>query len=181
MKSNQMLNQIKTLLNIEVKLEEMKLENGTVVEADSFDAGNEIFIVTEEDKVALPVGDYVLEDSRILVVTEEGMIAEIKEVSDEVPEEETSDLTDDEKMAEIGDFEEMEKRIQNLEDAIADLKADKVEAAKVEEEIKEKLSAEPAAKAIKHNPEVTTSNDKFTFGQNRPMSTKDIVFSKLFK
>jgi hypothetical protein len=96
MKSNQMLNQIKTLLNIEVKLEQMKLENGTVVEADSFDAGNEIFIVTEEDKVALPVGDYILEDSRILVVTEEGMIAEIKEVSDEVPEEETSDLTDDE-------------------------------------------------------------------------------------
>ena len=154
MKSNQMLNQIKTLLNIEVKLEQMKLENGTVVEADSFDAGNEIFIVTEEDKVALPVGDYILEDSRILVVTEEGMIAEIKEVSDEVPEEETSDLTDDEKMAEIGDFEGMEKRIQNLEDAIADLKADKVEAAKVEEEIKEKLSVEPAAKAIKHNPEI---------------------------
>ena len=181
MKSNQMLNQIKTLLNIEVKLEQMKLENGTVVEADSFEAGNEIFIVTEEDKVALPVGDYILEDSRVLVVTEEGMIAEIKEVSDEVPEEETPDLTDDEKMAEIGDFEGMEKRIQNLEDAIADLKADKVEAAKVEEEIKEKLSAEPAAKAIKHNPEVTTSNDKFTFGQNRPMSTKDIVFSKLFK
>ena len=34
MKSTEMLNQIKTLLNIEVKLEEMKLENGTIVSAE---------------------------------------------------------------------------------------------------------------------------------------------------
>ena len=82
MKANDMVNQIKTLLNIEVKLEEMKLDNGTVVEAESFESGKEIFIVTDDDKVALPVGEYMLEDSRLLVVEEEGMIADLKDVSD---------------------------------------------------------------------------------------------------
>mgnify|MGYP003675881582 CR=1 FL=1 len=51
MKSTEMLNQIKTLLNIEVKLEEMKLENGTIVSAESFEKGKELFIVTDDEKV----------------------------------------------------------------------------------------------------------------------------------
>ena len=162
MKSNEVLNQIKTVLGIEVdlekkeiKLESLKLENGTVVEAESFEEGNDIFIVTEDEKVALPVGEYMLEDSRLLVVEEEGKIADVREVSDEVPQEETEDLVEEDlaEEADVADWQGMEVRIKNLEDAIADLKADKMEASKVEEEVKEKLSAEPATKPIKHNPE----------------------------
>ena len=93
MKSTEMLNQIKTLLNIEVKLEELKLENGTIVESDSFEKGKEIFIKTEDERVALPVGEYILEDSRLLVIEEEGLIADLREVSDEVPEKE--EITED--------------------------------------------------------------------------------------
>ena len=51
MKSTQMLNKIKTLLDIQIKLEEMKLENGTRVEAESFEKGKEIFIMTDDEKV----------------------------------------------------------------------------------------------------------------------------------
>ncbi len=133
-----MLNQIKTLLNIEVKLEEMKLENGTIVSAESFEKDKEIFIVTDDEKVAMPVGEYLLEDGRLVVVEEEGKIADVREVSDEVPakEEESDDkeISEDlaeeeeekeEEMADVADWEGMEKRIQNLEDAIADLKSDK--------------------------------------------------------
>ena len=80
-----MLNEIKTLLNIEVKLMEMKLENGTIVSAEAFEKGNEIFIVTDDEKVAMPVGEYILEDGKLLVVEEEGMIADMREVSDEAP------------------------------------------------------------------------------------------------
>ena len=85
-----MLNQVKTLLGVEVKLEQMKLENGTVLEADKFEGGNEIFIVTEDERVALPIGEYVLEDGQTLVIEEEGIIAEIKEAGaeEEAPEEE---------------------------------------------------------------------------------------------
>jgi len=189
MKSNEVLNQIKTVLGIEVdlekkeiKLESLKLENGTVVEAESFEAGNDIFIVTEDEKVALPVGEYMLEDSRLLVVEEEGKIADVREVSDEVPQEETEDLVEEDlaEEADVADWQGMEVRIKNLEDAIADLKADKMEASKVEEEVKEKLSAEPATKPIKHNPEGESRKQiKMHISPNRVMSTKDRIFKKI--
>ncbi len=213
MKSTEMLNQIKTLLNIEVKLEETKLENGTIVSAESFEKGKEIFIVTDDEKVAMPVGEYLLEDGRLVVVAEEGRIDDIREVSDEVPakedkegEEITSDLKDEDeygddkeekKMAEVGDWEGMEKRIQNLEDAIADLKGDKEN--KMEEEdkevemeeetsrqpksrtIKEEFSEEPAAKPIKHNPEAVSNTKKVEFAKGRFNTTLDRVLNKLNK
>lgn len=188
MKSNEVLNQIKTVLGIEVKLETQKLENGTVLEAESFEKGSDIFIMTDDEKVALPVGEYMLEDSRLLVVEEEGKIADVREVSDEVPQkEETEDLVEEdlteeslEEEADVADWQGMEKRIKNLEDAIADLKADKMEASKVEKEVEEKLSAEPAAKPIKHNPEGESSKQiKMHISPNRAMSTRDRVFQKI--
>ena len=202
-----MLNQIKTLLNIEVKLEEMKLENGTIVIAESFEKGKEIFIVTDDEKVAMPVGEYLLENGNLVVVEEEGKIADVREVSDEVPakEEESDDkeITEDlaeeeekeEKMADVGDWEGMEKRIQNLEDAIADLKADKESKMKEEEmseevveekvemskEVQEQLS-EPASKPIKHNPEGESKQmKKVEFGKGRFTTTLDRVLNKLNK
>ena len=185
MKSNEMINQIKTLLNIEVKLEEMKLENGTVITADSFEKDKEVFIVTDDEKVAMPVGEYILEDGKLLIVTEEGLISDVKDVSDDVPAEESEEITsdleeekeEDKEMAEDGeadvaDWRGMEKRIQNLEDAIADLKGDKeskmedVEEQEMANEtnvlksrtVKEEFS-EASAKPIKHNPE-TVSDQK---------------------
>ena len=92
MKSNEMINQVKELLGMEaakIELATAKLDNGTVIEAESFEEGKEIFIVTEDEKVALPVGDYTMEDGMILVVTEEGIIGEIKEAEAEEVEEET--------------------------------------------------------------------------------------------
>jgi len=214
MKSNEMLNQIKTLLNIEVKLEEMKLENGTIVTAESFEKGKELFIVTDDEKVAMPVGEYILEDGRLLVVEEEGIIADVRDVSDEVPaKEETEDLEEKEEekeMAEVGDWEGMEKRIQNLEDAIADLKGDKEskmedvqeeemsdeiqaplkslkdakeefsEEVSKEEVLKEELS-QAAAKPIKHNPESVTEQKQVKFAKGRFNTTLDRVLNKLNK
>ena len=215
MKADNMLNQIKTLLDIQVKLETMKLENGTDIEAEAFEKGKEVFILTDDEKVAMPVGEYILADSRLLVVEEEGMIADVREVSDEVPakEEITSDLAeekptekstekptektedladdmDEKKMADVADWEGMEKRIQNLEDAIADLKKDKVSAEEVEEmgygnkeemnkDLKEELS-QPAAQAIKHSPEsVVNKTEKVTFQKQRTRSIMDSVLSKI--
>ena len=192
-----MLNEIKTLLNIEVKLMEMKLENGTIVSAEAFEKGNEIFIVTDDEKVAMPVGEYILEDGKLLVVEEEGMIADMREVSDEVPakEEITEDLEEEEKKeeemeerkeeADVADWKGMEKRIQNLEDAIADLKKDKVEAEEEVEmteevnEVKEELSE---VKPIKHNPEAKAPQKKqVQFAKGQFNTTLDRVLSKLNK
>ena len=73
MNATEILSKVKTLLgvdpsNLEVKaeavtLEEIKLENGTVLTAEKFEAGEEIFIQTEDEKVPMPVGEYELEDN----------------------------------------------------------------------------------------------------------------------
>ena len=88
MNTNQILNKVRTLLGMEVVLETMKLDdNITVIEAESFEAGMEVVVVTEdEQKIPLPVGSYNLEDGRVLVVAEEGLIAEVKEKEEEAPE-----------------------------------------------------------------------------------------------
>ena len=85
--------------------------------------------------------------------------------------------------ADVQDWEGMEKRIKNLEDAIADLKVDKenkVEASEIEVEAEVELSAEETAKPFKHNPEAKAKTETNLFAQNRAMTTKDRVFNKLF-
>lgn len=166
-----MINQIKTLLNLEVKLEEQKLENGTLIEADSFEKGKEIFIKTDDEKVAMPVGEYMTEDGKLIVVEEEGIIADMRDPSDEVPakedagkekdddgykKEETEDLEEkkDEEMeeeADVADWKGMEKRIKNLEDAISDLKRDKENKMEEEEEVEmeDEVNRQPKSRTIK--------------------------------
>ena len=85
MKEKSILNKVRTLLGMEVKLEMMKLIDGTtVLEAEMFEANNEVFIITEdEQRIPLPIGEYELENAMILVVVEEGIISEIKEATTE--------------------------------------------------------------------------------------------------
>ena len=90
MNNKTILNKVKELLGMEVKLEQRKLEDGvTVIEADAFEPDNEVMIVTEDEQmIPLPVGEYVMEGGEeVLVVTEEGLISEIKAKEEEVEEE----------------------------------------------------------------------------------------------
>ena len=201
MKSNNVIEKIKDVLNLneEVKLEQTKLENGTVIEAESFSEGEEVFIVSDEEKIAMPVGEYILEDTRLLVVEEEGVIADVREVSDEAPAKETEEGEEvEEELAEEDDLmRDMMGRIQNLEDAIADIKS--------KESLKEELSAieagnkltvelsqeipvevqaelnEPSAEPIVSNPEAFKTLSKFKIGSNRKANTMDRVLSNLNK
>ena len=221
MKANDMLNKIKNIIGVElseteIELAMMKLQNGTMIEAEEFKKGEAIFIKSDDEKIAMPVGEYMLEDGRMLVVEEEGIIADMRDVSDDVPAKEEASEESKEEMTEESidesnveleeeevafDMAEMEKRIQNLEDAIADLKADKVEAPKEmsedikeeiieevkselsEEEIKEnvnevELSAE-VAEPVKHNPEATNES-KFTLNKtNYPKTLQQRIYEKL--
>ena len=77
------INKVKTLLGIEVKLEQMKLDNGAVLEAEAFEVDAEVFVVAEDERVPVPVGEYVMEDGKILKVVEEGIIAEIADAPTE--------------------------------------------------------------------------------------------------
>ena len=79
------INQIKTLLGMDVKLEQRKMADGvTLIEADAFEMDNEVFVITEdEQKIPVPIGEYEMEDGFIMVVAEEGIIADYKEAEAE--------------------------------------------------------------------------------------------------
>tara|TARA_B100000780_G_C20987775_1_gene394937 strand:- start:49 stop:657 length:609 start_codon:yes stop_codon:yes gene_type:complete len=202
MKSTEMLTQIKSLLNIEVRLEEMKLENGTVVSAESFEKDREIFIVTDDEKVAMPVGEYLLEDGRLVVVEEEGLIADVREVSDEVPaketeegEEITSDLAEDgeeDKKEEMGyaTKEELSSAVKEIKANIEEIKEMMMPKEEMGDEskslksrtVKEEFS-EPSAKPIKHNPEaVSKQKNRQEFAKGKMgATTMDRVLARLNK
>ncbi len=197
MKANNILNRILAELSSirEVKFEQMTLENGAVLEAEVFEAGNEVFVVSGEDRVPAPVGEHLLADGRVLVITEEGVIAEIKEKAEEVEEKveievEASVEEPATELAEVEVKEEapavaaiVEKVLEEIAMMREEMKAMREEMggyAKKEEmaAVKAELSAAPAAKPIKHNPEKKQVN-KVEF--NRSPKAIDRVLARLNK
>jgi len=182
MSATKQINKIKTLLGLEVKLEQMALDNGTILEAESFEVGMEIFVVNEDDRIPLPAGDYMLENGKMLAVVDEGVIAEIKEPTEEAPEVEVeveaeAETATPKKVVESISKEMFFSEIEKLRNEITQLRTD-LSAAPIVEEVKEvELSAEP----IKHNPEgVVNKKPLQVYSKNKSKSTTDIVFSKLF-
>jgi hypothetical protein len=169
MNYKEIVKKICVALNIEVKLEQMKLNDGvTVIEADSFEANNEIFVVTEDDqRIPLPVGEYVVENGMLLIVTQEGVIAEIKEqeapAEEEAPEEEMK--KDEEKMIEKSAVKK------TVESMVKETFFSEYEALKSENEaLKTQLAQMEEPKAIVHNPEPTEK-----VKVEAPKSTRDLV------
>lgn len=186
------IDQIKTLLGMEVKLETMKLANGTEIEAEVFEAEAEVFIVSEEEKVALPVGEYELEDGKILVVVEEGIISEMKDKEEEVEEVEEApveaEVEEQEMEAEVATPKKVvesvskETHFAKIEEMQKEIDALKL-ALEPKEEVKEEveLSAEEVA-PIKHNPEANaTKKETFLYSQKAPKTVKSTIYNKLFK
>tara|TARA_Y100000114_G_scaffold91294_1_gene84802 strand:+ start:5995 stop:6579 length:585 start_codon:yes stop_codon:yes gene_type:complete len=191
MKATELLNNIKSLLGVElsdIELAQLKLENGTILESDSFEKGNEVFIVTDDERVALPIGEYELEDGRVLSIKEEGMIEDIKaEEHEEKKDEKMQYVTKDELR------KEMENLASHLKDEIKKMMEHKDEKEDKEKEEmssqvglavteileKEELS-KPAVEPIKHNPEIE-EKVKFQFAQNRRQGTLDRVMNNILK
>ena len=117
MKDNSILNKVRELLGMEVKLGTRKLDDGvTTIEAEEFEAGFQVVIVTEdEQKIPLPVGEYKLEDGLMLVVTEEGLIAEIKEAEEEVVEEVVEEeVVEEEVEASVEEAKPIKKTVESI-------------------------------------------------------------------
>ena len=203
MKKN-VINQIKELLGMEVKLATMKLSDGmTIIEAEVFEAGAEVFIVAEDQKIALPVGEYELEDSKMLVVIEEGIIAEIKEMEaeEEMPMEEPEAEAEVEVEAEAAAPKDIKKTVESI---VKETFFSEMEALKIEnEELKAKLEmfskVEPTTEAateettkenkveleevspITFNPENVNKAEGFKFASKRARTTMDSILEKLNK
>ena len=211
MNNKAILNKVRELLGMEVKLEQRKLEDGvTIIEADEFAPENEVVIITEdEQRIPLPIGEYKMEDGMILVVTEEGLISEIKEEAaeeeEEVIEEEAKkdyeekeeEMADESKPVKkvvesivketfFNEIETLKKENEELKSKLENLS--KVETEETKEEVvedeKTELSTEdldPAVKPISFNPENKEVREKMLYAQNRTETTLDRVFKKLNK
>ena len=194
MKSQELIYQIKNLLGMEenIQLAQLKLENGTVLEADSFEQNMEVFILSDDERISLPVGEYQLEDGRTLKVEDEGVISEIGmnehyEDKDKEEKEEEKEDKDKEKM-EYVTKEEFRKEMDELRKHIEDMMKHKDKekekekeemASQVATEIAVEMSKQPAAKAIKHSPENKEDKKKFVFAEQRTQTTLDRIMNKL--
>jgi len=161
MKANILLKNILAELSAKrVKLAQATLENGTVIEAEAFEAGNEVFIVTEEERIPLPVGEYTMEDGSILYVAEEGVISEVKSAGAEAEEEVAEVAIEAEEEIAVEVPEEVAAPMEEVVAAVVEAVAPVIEEiqAEVEEmkkemgKYKEKMSKQAAARPIKHNP-----------------------------
>ena len=186
------INQIKTVLGMDIKLEQMKLADGmTVIEAEIFEQGNDVFVISEDgEKVAAPDGEYPLEDGRVIVVAE----GVIQSVNDAVQEEAAAeDVVAEEQELAVEPVKEAKKvvettskethfsaeQITELEILLERMFAKHLEMSKeievVEEPVKEEMSKE-----IKHNPEKKVKSFK-SIKRNVGYSTKQTILSKMSK
>ena len=211
MKATEILKRIMTELSAEptqteavieeVKFAQETLENGTILEADSFEPASEVFIVTDEERIALPVGEYTLADGRILVIVEEGIIEEVKpagtaeEAPEEAPVEEVVDeeLTDEgkepKKVVEshtvethFATQEELQAAVSVLMEMMTELKSEfskeKEEMQEENDSLKELMSTASAANPINHNPEPSKVQTAKYSSSRRP-SAMDRVLARI--
>jgi hypothetical protein len=194
MNEKSILNKVRTLLGLEVKLETMRLSDGvSMLEADAFEAGQPVFILTEdEQRIPLPIGEYELEDMRILVVIEEGVIADVREAAEPEVEVEVEAPEVEEEVEAATETAPQAKKV--IESIVKESFFSEIEALKKEnEELKAKLSAQTTEvaeevapvelseepKPISFNPENAQPTDVFKFAAKRNASTMDTVLSRI--
>ena len=182
------INTIKTYLNMEVKLAKMMLVDGvTVLEANEFVSGQEVYIVSDEEKIPLPIGEYELEDGKILVVSEDGIIGEIKDAVEEeeavepeaeVPVEATVETVEAtpkkiiKSVSEEHHFAELAK-LQSEIDALKLAAVEVIETVETVEEVE-------LAKAIVYNPENRNEVNHVDLTPNAPKGMRDRILEEIY-
>ena len=151
-------------VSTEVKFGSIKSEDGAVTimyDGEMLEVGGSVWVEGEDGaKIPLPIGEIPLEEGKLLVIAEEGVVAEVREAAAEEvkPSEEeelaapatatatAKEVTDAIKSVLIKYSEEMDAKL-------AEIKAEfSKENASLKEEVVT-LSEQPASKAIKSTPE----------------------------
>ena len=171
---------------VKVEMATMKLANGIVVEAESFEAGESVFLIGEDDeKIAAPVGEHELEDGKILVIEEEGVIKEIKDAVEEVTEEVTEEPVAEEESTEMAEEEmayvskeEFTAAIDEIKEMIAAMMPKEEQSAEEVVEEKVEMSEVPAAKKVAAAP-VEKKPQAQNFSKSGRGTTLARIYSKL--
>jgi hypothetical protein len=181
------------LEEMEIKLAQMKLADGvTVLEFDSLEVGKEVFIVSENGNVPLPIGEYELEDGQMLEVYEDGIIGEVAakeeekapmeeaEPEAEVPVEASTEPTQTAKKVIRSTIEEQhfasQEEVNELKSIIAELK----EQLKVKEDVKEVVELEETPKPISFNPENVQKMEQIKLTAQKTMSNRDRILNTIY-
>jgi len=135
----------------DVKLGSVLTADGVEVqyEGETLEAGAAVFIENEGEQVPLPVGDYTLEDGKMLMVVEEGIASEIMDAAEDIPEGE-AELSD----VEVERFAKLLDKALGLKELRADSKMLKTELASIKAENESmkaqliKFGAQPATAKV---------------------------------
>jgi hypothetical protein len=178
------------LEQMEVKLAQMKLADGvTVLEFDSLEVGKEIFIVSENGNVPLPIGEYELEDGQMLEVYEDGIIGEVAakeeekapieeaepeaevpvEASVEAPQTAKKTVETVSKETYFSDMEELKREITELKEQL-----------KLKEEVKEVIELEENPKPITFNPENVQKMEQIKLTAQNVPSARDRILNIIY-
>jgi hypothetical protein len=187
---------------VKVELAQIKTADGqAIMEADAFEIGQAVFVVTEEGNIPVPMGEYILEEGLKIKVDEQGVIVEVEtEGAEEIEEVEAKDMEEKEEVMgedkmeakmpkkiiktktemEESYFNKFDARLSAIERTNEDLKAVNVQLSAENEELKRQLNETPA-EHTKFNPEAEAPRDiKFRIGARREESITDRVFNSLF-
>jgi len=163
MKEITLLNKVKSLLGIEIKLAQLVLDDGQTLEADMFEAGAEVFILDANgEKVPAPAGAYVAGSSTVIVAMD-GIIESIEKKEEEQLKADYITSAD----------------LLNVVNEI-NAKIDALKLSKQEPEKEKEVVLEADAKPLTHSPEKVEEVQKIKLQKNKSVSTRDVVFSKIF-
>jgi hypothetical protein len=178
----------------EVQGASMRLANGVMLEAEAFEAGQNVFLLGEDgEKVPAPVGEHELEDGRMLIITEEGIIAEIREaVAVEAPAEEPAETEMAEEEIVVEAPEEVAPELEQIVEAVVEAVAPAIEEVKEQvEEMKRKFEEYQNKENEEEKVDMSAAAKKLTaapkekqvalnrYGKKAPQNTMGRVFSKL--
>lgn len=205
MNANETLNRVMVALGIkaeapsvEVNLASMKTMDGQATfDAESFEVGSAIFVVTEDGKIPAPMGEYAMEDGTIVKVDDKGYIVEISTKEEEAPEAIVEETVMEDAPMKEQIVEEMAKpkkltetttkttefsaEISEIREELNSLKLKLSSAIEERDELKSRLASEEAPRSF-HSPESAPAHSiKFKIGEKRAESVTDRVFKQLFK
>ena len=163
MKEITLLNKVKSLLGIEIKLAQLVLDDGQTLEADAFEAGAEVFILDANgEKVPAPAGSYVAGSSTVIVAMD-GIIESIEKKEEEQLK--ADYITSADLLYVVNEI---------------NAKIDALKLSKQEPEKEKEVVLEADAKPLTHSPEKVEEVQKIKLQKNKSVSTRDVVFSKIF-
>jgi flagellar biosynthesis GTPase FlhF len=192
---NELLRKI-GLKAVEVKLEQILTADGqAALEAEAFEAGQPVFIVNEDERIPLPVGEYEMAEDMILKIEEEGIIASFEKK--EMEEEAAEVKAEEKKMEEVAASEEptatpVAKKVvesvsketyfsaEERESLIAELKAQILAELSKEDEKEETTEEVKLSKPIQHNPENAQPRQQISFNK-KEQSLKSMVYDLISK